>query len=189
MNREELVILNLHAVEDIIPEFSGRGIDDDELRQDGSLGLCVASQRTAAEFTEVQFARFARFWIRSAMRRACAATDLIARKRSGVRFPMRVAADLRAVVAPTPIAADDLRILVIAALECLSKTQRRIVVAIFGLEGGRRLAVAAIGRANHLSRYKILLIRAAAMKLLKAHLLEDGVSSADADEWFARKTA
>lgn len=80
--KRDLVVKHSSLVDEVFPVYRGRGVEDDDVRQEGFLGLCDAAERSDPQFTDSQFRAYASWWICYAMARAIHRRGLVNRSRS-----------------------------------------------------------------------------------------------------------
>lgn len=83
LNRAQrnLVHANAGLVNSVARGYLGRGIDADDLKQEGFMGLCEAADRASPECDQKQFRAYARWFVRGAMIDAICRASMIGRSR------------------------------------------------------------------------------------------------------------
>lgn len=103
--RRELILENEDMVDSLVRPFEGRGVDTEDLRQEGFLALCIAANRATKGCHSDRFRSYARFWVRSAIARAVSCAGVVripAAERRLVGRCMRAAEKLIAAGDPNP---------------------------------------------------------------------------------------
>ena len=183
--REELIIHNTRLVASRVSRFEGRGVDSDDLEQEGMVGLIKAASRFDPE-NGTRFSTLATMWIDGEMRRAV-------QKAQQVRLPIYIQKEQAEEVvrpsfreagtsgedgvldpedrnSPSPEQQLELsrwRENVEARLPMLSKRELMVLTSVYGLDGEQPKTVTVLAKEHGVSRGMISKIVARAKSKLR----------------------
>lgn len=166
--RNLLVEANLQVVRANVRRFRGRGVDDEDLRSEGHLGLVRAAEDYDPDYG-VRFSTHAHYRVRESMRMAVANQSRTIRvphhaQRKG-RDPFKVSS-LDHDVSDQEYEDDDRIAQLVDAVRRLPQVRREVIERSFGLHHGGPETLDAIARRMNCSRDRVRTLRTTTIERL-----------------------
>ncbi|KAK4478650.1 hypothetical protein RD792_014141 [Penstemon davidsonii] len=168
-SRDKLIYSNLRMVVHIAKQYQGRGLNLQDMLQEGSMGLMRSVEKFKPQ-AGCRFATYAYWWIRQSIRKA-----LFQHSRT-VRLP-EITADNSVETPDMGVGKQVMRQHVRNLLSVLNPRERKIIRLRFGIEDGNQKSLSEIGACFGLSKERVRQLESRALNKLKQCLVSQGLAA------------
>ncbi|KAF6167774.1 hypothetical protein GIB67_027552 [Kingdonia uniflora] len=168
-SREKMTHSNFRLVVHVAKMYQGRGVNIQDLLQEGSRGLMKSVEKFKPQ-AGCRFSSYAYWWIRQSIR------QFIFKNSRTIRLP-EITADTAVETPDLWVAKQLMRRHVRNLLNILPPKERRIVQLRYGIEDGEQKSLSEIGLVFGLSKERIRQLEIQAIDKLKTYLCSQGLES------------